>query len=256
MPLGSLRRRAALLCLLGGAGAAAALACNEPSDACADLAESDLIVVVYINDDGKRARTEIEVRRGDPDSLALALCKDSALYVDGQQAKRIRRPSGAHVYRVDAAPITGESAKYTLQLRDDGYRAEYLVNVTAPSFEITSPAKGVQLSRAATWDIAWTPARPGETIRVRVDDVVDGESCLGAPIELELPDEGAARINPGQLKVDAAGLPSVDVCDATLRLSRTAATALMPVGGGASGLHPDSRVLAATSRELEFSSVP
>lgn len=237
---------------------AALAGCNEPSDACVELSESGLLVTAYINDDGERARTEIEVRRGGEDDagLALGLCDGSALYVDGERATRVRRPSGAYVYRADAAAIEGETAEYVLMLRDDDFRAEYLVAVEAPAFEITAPKPGVELSRAADWDVAWTPSRPGAMIRARVDDVIDGLACLGAPIELELPDEGAAKISPGQLKVDAAGLPSVDACDATIRLSRVATTSLEPAGGGTSQLHADSRAVAATSRELKFTSVP
>ena len=245
------RRRAVL------AVVALTCGCREHSDACVALSEDALHLTTYVTDDGTRARAEIEVRRGeDAADLALGLCDDSALYVDGKQATRVRRPSGASVYKVDVAVLAGDVVTRTLSLRDDDFRGDYTLTIEAPAFEFTAPAPGVELSRAATWDVAWTPARPGALIRARVSDVVDGESCLGAPIDLELPDAGAAQISPGQLKVDAAGLPTVDKCHATLRLSRLATAALEPADGDSSRLHADSLVLAATLRELEFTSVP
>ncbi|HEY8376575.1 MAG TPA: hypothetical protein VIK91_08805, partial [Nannocystis sp.] len=159
------------------------------------------------------------------------------------------------VYRVDVARIAGDARKYTFTLRDDDFRADYTATVEAPDFTITAPEPGVALSRTATWDIAWEPPRPDAVIRVRVDDVVDGETCLGAPVDIEVGDVGAAQVAPGQVEVSAAGLPAVDKCSATLRLSRHAVAPLERVGG-ASHLHPDSSVFAATSREIPFLSVP
>jgi len=242
------RRRAVL------AVVALACGCREHSDACVALSEDDLHLLAYITDDGTRARAEIEVRRDDAD-LALGLCEGSALYVDGQQATRVRRPSGASVYKVDVPEVEGDTITRTLSLRDDDFRRDYTATLAAPAFEFTAPMPGVELSRAATWDLAWAPARPDAEIHARVSDVVDGKSCLGAPIELDLPDAGTAQISPGQLKVDAAGLPTVDRCEATIRLERLAEAALESSSGD-SRLHQDSRVLAATMRELAFTSVP
>lgn len=229
--------------------------CREHSDACVALSEGDLRLTAYLTDDGTRARTEIEVRRDD-DDLAHGLCDGSALYVDGARATRVRRPSGASVYKVDVAVLEGDEVTRTLTLRDDDFRADYTATIDAPAFEFTAPEPGVELSRAATWDLAWTPTRPGAVIHARVSDVVDGEACLGVPIELELPDAGAAQISPGQLEVDAAGLPTVDRCEATIRLERVASTPLERSDGGGSRLHQDSRLVASTMRELAFTSVP
>lgn len=234
-----------------------AAGCGEPSDACIALSEEDIVLTAYITDNGERARAEVELVRldGDERSIPLRLCDKNALYIDGARATRVRRPSGASVYRADIAAVADAAATHTFLLRDDRDEVEYTATVDAPAFAITAPKSGVELSRSATWDLAWSPARPGATIVARVDDVIDGETCLGAPVELELPDEGAAQISSGELKVDVEGLAAVDTCAATIRLARTTASALAPKRGAAR-LHPESRVEAATSRELPFTSVP
>lgn len=238
--------------------ALAATGCSGSSDACIELSEEDLVVSAYITDSGAKARAEVEVRRaGDEGSVPLRLCDKSALYVDGVRATRVRRPSGASVYRAEVPVRAGDTATtHTLRLIDGEDSHDYAATVDAPAFAITSPTAGIELSRTAMWDLAWTPARPDATIRARVDDVIDGETCLGAPIELELPDAGSAKIGSGQVEVAKTGLAAVDKCDAYIQLARVATAPLVPAGGAASRLHPDSFVEAATSRELPFLSVP
>lgn len=239
--------------------AALAVGCSAPSGACIELSEEDLLLAAYITDDGVKARAEVEVRRSDDEDggVPLRLCDKSALYVDGVRATRVRRPSGASVYRADLKVRAGDVAtRHTLRLVDGEHSHDYEATLDAPAFAITSPAAGVELSRTAMWDLAWEPARPDATIRARVDDVIDGETCLGAPIELELPDAGNAKIGSGQVEVAKTGLAAVDKCDAYIQLARLATAPLVPTGGAASRLHPDSFVEAATSRELPFLSVP
>lgn len=236
---------------------ALAAGCSEPSDACIALSEEDIVLSAYITDNGERARAEVELVRveGEERSIPLRLCEKNALFIDGARTTRVRRPSGASVYRADVAPIADKAATHTFLLRDDRDEVEYTASIDAPAFAITAPTSGVELSRTATWDLAWTPSRPGQTIVVRLDDVIDGLTCLGTPLELELPDEGAAQIVSGELKVSEEGLAAIEKCAATIRLARTTRTALA-VKRGAARLHPDSHVEAATSRELPFTSVP
>lgn len=237
---------------------ALASGCSAPSDACIELSEQELVLTAYITDNGAKARAEVELRRVDDDSgVPLRLCDKSVLYVDGEPATRVRRPSGASVYRADIAVLAADVATtHTFRLVDGDDSHEYTATIDAPAFAITAPTPGVELSRSAMWDLAWSPARPDATIRARVDDAIDGETCLGAPIELELPDAGAAKIGSGQVEVAQTGLAAVDKCDAYIQLARVAAAPLVPTGGAASRLHPDSFVEAATSRELPFLSVP
>lgn len=237
--------------------AALASGCSEPSDACIALSEEDIVLTAYITDTGDRARAEVELQRvdGDERSIPLRLCDKNTLTIDGVRATRVRRPSGASVYRADLAAIADAAATHSFLLRDDKDEVEYAATVDAPAFTITAPVSGVELSRSQNWDLAWTPARPEATIIVRIDDVIDGETCLGAPVELELPDDGAEPIDSLALKVSIESLEMVDRCAATLRLARTTEAPLEP-RRGAARLHPDSRVEAATSRELLFTSVP
>lgn len=238
--------------------ALAAACCNAPSDACIDLSEEDLLVTAYITDNGVKARAEVELRRASDDSgVPLRLCDRNELYVDGTRATRVRRPSGASVYRAEVAVLAvDEPTTHTLRLVDDGDAREYAATVDAPPFTITAPSPGVELSRGAMLDLAWEPARPAATIMARVDDAIDGETCLGAAIELELADAGSAKIGSGAVEVAEKGFAALDKCDAYIQLARVAIAPLAPLGGAASRLHPDSFVEAATSRELPFISVP
>jgi hypothetical protein len=223
----------------------------EDSGSCAALSEPDLLVTAYIDHNGERARTEIEVMRvGDDAGLSLALCKGASIAVDGAAATRVRKPSGSYVYKVDAADDATDAAdvEHELRLRDDDVDVTYLVKAEAPAFAITAPKAGEKLARGVAWDVAWEPARPGSTIIARIDDAIDGKACLAEPIVLELPDEGTAQVAPDQLK---AGLSRPENCDATLRLSRVAITPL-EAKSGASRIHADSRARIATWRELEF----
>lgn len=237
--------------------AALAPGCNERSDACIALSEDDVVMTAYILDNGARARAEVEFRRaGEEDGVPLRLCDKSSLHVDGASTTRVRRPSGASVYRAEVPRIAAEATTHSFSLRDGEDAYEYTATIDAPAFLIVAPKPGARLSRVAMWDLAWSPPRPGATIVARVDDTIDGETCLGAPVVLELPDAGSAKIGSGQLEVAEQGIAAVDQCDAYIQLSRTAVAALEPTGGATSRLHPDSRVEAATSRELAFVSVP
>lgn len=232
----------------------AAAACSESSDACISLSEEDILLTAYITDTGTRARAEVELRRA-PDDVALSLCGDDALYVDDIRAARVRRPSGSSVYKADITVIGADPTTRTFKLKHDDGTDEYRAEVEAPAFEISKPVPGATLSRKATWELEWAPGRPDATISARVDDVIDGETCLGAPILLDLPDAGAAVIGSGEVTVAKEGLPAVDQCDAYVRLARAVSAPLAPTAG-TSRLHPDSRVEASTSREILFTSVP
>ncbi|MDC0718675.1 hypothetical protein [Nannocystis bainbridge] len=249
-------RRASSCRLLALVACAWLPACEGTDASCAGLAEDGLLVTAYIDHNGKLARTEIEIRRLDDDAgLALALCKRSSIAVDGVTATRVRKPSGSYVYKTETVDRAkgGETVKHELRLRDDDDdEAIYSISVEAPAFEITAPTAGAKLPRAQAFEVAWTPARAGATILARIDDAIDGVTCLAAPIVLELPDEGAAQVAPGQLKT---GLTRPEPCSATLRLSRVATGALEPVSGD-SRLHADSRAQVATWRDLKFTSDP
>lgn len=246
------RRARPALALVAGAWG-----CNPAGDACISLAEPEVVLVAYLADDGARPRVEVEVRRASHSEgdIPLRLCDESAIVVDGVEAAGVRRPSGATVYRASTGKIGADPVEHTFRLLHEDGEDEYTAVVDAPAFAITAPKKGARLSRAAAWDLAWEPAREGATIAARVADVIDGESCLGAPIELELPDSGAAQIAAGEVVVAKEGYATVDECEAFVTLARRITTPLEPVGGD-SRLHPDSRLEATTSRERTFTSIP
>jgi len=229
-------------------------ACGEPSDSCISLAEDGVVLTAYVTDNGARVRAEIELRR-DPDEIALRLCDKSSISVDGARAVHVRRPSGSSVYKADIE-TTADPNSRTITLEHEDGTERYSAAIDAPGFDISAPSAGTELSRLAPLELAWAPARPDALINARVDDVIDGETCLGAPILLDLPDEGAAVLVPGELQVAKESVPAVAECDAYVRLTRAVSAALAPTSGGASRLHPDSRVEASTSREIPFTSVP
>jgi len=126
------------------------------------------------------------------------------------------------------------------------------------------PLGGIAVLADNTWaamrgraalTITWEPPHGADAkIAIKVADEIDGTACLGAPLELEEPDDGEVVVPKSQVELTPEMPPSDGVCAAFVTLSRAQTVPLTPTGGGS--LHPDSRVEATTSRTVSFSSVP
>jgi hypothetical protein len=235
--------------LVGGCGG---------SEACADLGD-DVLLTAQVTDNGERARVEVELRRPDLEagSIPVKLCERHGLRVDDVDMTEVKRPSGAVIYEAELSAVSGQQAlarRFELRAEDD--RTEFTAVIDAPGFAITSPVAGSELSRAVPLAITWDPPRGGDAkIAVKVADEIDGDACLGEPIELEEPDDGELVVGASQVELAPKMPPSDGACPAFVTLSRAHSAPLERVQGPG-GLHPDSHVEATTSRTLAFVSVP
>ena len=228
------------------------------SEACADL-DDEVLLTAQVTDNGERARVEVELRRPDLEagSIPVKLCEKHGLRVDEVDMTEVKRPSGAVIYEAELDAVSEQqplTRRFQLRTADD--TREFTATIDAPGFVISSPAADSEISRAAALTISWGPAREADAkIAVKVADEIDGDACLGEPLELEEPDDGEVVIAKSQVELTPEMPPSDGVCAAFVTLSRTQTVALaLATGGGA--LHPDSRVEATTSRTVTFMSVP
>jgi hypothetical protein len=228
------------------------------SQACADLGD-DVLLTAHVTDNGERARIEVELRRPDLEagSIPVKLCERHRLRVDDVDMTEVRRPSGAVIYEAELSDVSQQQAlTRRFELRADDDHTDFTAVIDAPGFAITTPLANTEISRAAALTITWDPPRGGDAkIAVKVADKIDGDACLGDPIELEEPDDGELVVGESQVQLTPKMPPSDGVCAAFVTLSRTH-SAPLTLAAGSGGLHPDSRVQATTSRTLAFTSVP
>ena len=228
------------------------------SGACADL-DGEVLLTAHVTDNGERARVEVELRRPDlaAGSIPVKLCEDHGVRVDDVVMTEVKRPSGAVIYEAELSAVSQQEAvTLRFQLRTGDATSEYTAVIDAPGFTITSPMADAEVSRAASLPITWDPPRGGDAkINVKVADEIDGDACLGEPLELEEPDNGAVEVAKAKVELSPDMPPSDGVCAAFVTLSRTHEAPLVSTSGAGS-VHPDSRVEATTSRTITFTSVP
>lgn len=226
------------------------------SEACVDFVD-EVLMVASRTDDGNDTRIEVELRRAaaGEDSIPVKLCASSTLAFDGTRLAGVKRPNGAVVYEatVDSSTDT-EPVVHTLRLSGDDGVSEFSAEVDTPGFAITAPASNAKVARAGALAVTWEPARAGGTIVVRLSDEIDGETCLAAPLELDMPDSGEAMIAAGEIALAPDTSPKA-TCASFVTLSRRAEVSLETTRGGVT-LHPDSRIEATNSRVRAFRSVP
>ena len=227
------------------------------SEACADLGDQ-ILLTAQVTDNGERTRVEVELRRDEhgAEAIPVKLCEDNALRVDDVVMTQVKRPTGAVVYEAELTTVSGDAAlARRFQLESEGGTSEFTAAIEAPGFTITAPTAGSEVSRAAALAITWSPARGGDaTMAVKLADEIDGDACLGEPVELEEPDDGEVVLGEAMVELSKEP-PSDGMCAAFLSLARTHSATLERTQGGYE-LHPDSRVLATTSRTVAFVSVP
>ena len=217
------------------------------SEACADLGD-EVLLTAQVTDNGEQTRVEVELRRGElgGKSIPVKLCEHDALWVDAVEMTQVKRPSGAVVY--EAMLATSGMAMRTFALHSDEEVSEFTAAIDAPEFEITAPKPASELSRAAPLALGWTPARGGDAkISVKLADEIDGDACLGPPLELEEPDDGEAVVAAAMVKLDKMMAPPDGACEAFVTLSRDHSCDLKTMMGSAA-LHPERSTSAPLVR--------
>ncbi len=238
-------------------GSLAAGGCGDAAG-CIDLGD-EVMLAAQVTDNGERVRVEVELRQGDrgSESIPLKLCDDQGLRVDAVAMTQVKRPSGAVIYEATLTAVSEQApVERRFELRDGGDVSEYTAVIDAPGFEITAPKADSEVSRGAPLTVEWSPARGSDaTMIVKLADEIDGDVCLGQPLELEEPDDGELVVAEAEVELTTKMAPADGVCEAFLTLSRVQEIGLERARGGAA-LHPDSLVRATTSRTVTFASVP
>ena len=227
------------------------------SGACADL-DGEVLLTALVTDNGERTRVEVELRRPDlaAGSIPVKLCEDHGVRVDDIDMTEVKRPSGAVIYEAELDAVSKQAAlthRFALHTREG--TTEFTAAIDAPGFAITSPLADAEVSRAASLTITWDPPGGDRQINIKVADEIDGDECLGEPLELEEPDDGEVVVGKSQVELTPKMPPSDGVCEAFVTLSRTDEAPLVAASGDGA-VHPDSRVQATTSRTITFTSVP
>lgn len=228
------------------------------SEACIDFAD-EVLLTAQVTDNGERARIEVELRRADlgDESIPVKLCADNSVRVDDVEMTQVKRPNGAVVYEADLAQVSEQAVvarRFVLASGDEV--SEFTATIDAPGFAITGPTIGAEVSRAEMLAITWAPPRGGDaTIAVKLADQIDGDVCLGEPLELDELDDGEVLVGMAELKLAKETAAANGACEAYVTLSRVFRAPLARSTGAAS-LHPDSVIQATTSRTVEFVSVP
>ena len=234
------------------AALALALACEVDSPATLCKTPLDEVVLAgRLDDSDTTVRVELAFRAAEG-GASRRFCVDDEVRINGRRAAAIRKPSGDTVFALNLARAVSE---YEIALIRDGERHAWIARVDDLPLEILTPDPGAALSRAQPFPVTWQGVAPeGRTLTVMVRDRIDGEACLAAPYTAEVPDLGAAEIPAGVLTSTSALFDHKVSCDAFLELFRRQESDLAVAAGDP--LHPESRLIAATERQVDLILVP
>ncbi len=230
----------------------------EGSAACVDFTD-EVLLTAQVTDNGSHTRVEVELRRAElgAGSIPVKLCEDNRLRIDDVEAMEIKRPSGAVIHEAMLATVNEQEVvtrRFTMSSGDDV--SEFTAAIDAPAFAIMAPAAGDEVSRSGMLTINWSPARAVDAkIVVKLADEIDGDACLGQPIELEEADDGEVLVGAAQVGLAKESVAENGSCAVYVSLARVYSGPLVH-GSGAANLHPESQVRATTSRTIDFTSVP
>lgn len=225
---------------------------NDPGTLCGiDIA--DTLADVLVLDSGSTVRFEVALFAISEDAqidapIPRELCSSDSLTVNGTSAFLRAGPNGQPSYVIN---LERASPQYTLVYDHGGSSTTFVIDVNVPAFEVTSPNAGDEVPRSQDLTVSWSPAASEreEPVVVVLDDEIDGIECLQAIDPLLVPDVGEATIPADLVKVFDGVEPEFS-CAAQLSVARLESTELV-ARGGATGLHPDSGVLALTLRTIE-----
>lgn len=202
---------------------ALALACDaeDPGSTCAvPTDEIQLLATAIQNGATLRAEVELSTNRGDGKEI-LSLCDDDELVIAGAKAESVVRPDRV-VYSYTRDETGTPSLRFELERKGETSVA-FTVDVPA-AFEITAPHPAAEVSRSTDLLLEWTPANPGELMRIELGEKIGDGVCLQtldddhdykglAGVEIE--DDGSWNIPADTIDGGAR-----DRCEATYRLSR------------------------------------
>lgn len=238
---------------LASALALVLLACevDEPATLCrTPLAQ--VALDGRVDDTDTNVRVVLAFRDVERSAVARAFCVDDEIRVNNRKTTAIRRPSGDTVFALD---LSRAAAEYTIQLVRAGDTHTWKATFEVIPLEVVEPTQGVSIPRTNAIAVAWVDATAADrSISILVRDEIDGDECFADPYEAKVPDVGAAEIPAGVLTSTSELFDHTITCDAFLELLREQESALEVAAGDA--LHPESVVVAATTRKVDFVSSP
>ena len=245
----SLPTRATAKLLLGGL-LLGGLSCDSPSSLCSAV-NGDVILLARVDDTDTNTRIELAFTEAEGSGISRSFCVNDTVTVNGDVATQVRRPSGNTVFALN---LEAPAATYSIVVTHDDEPTELLVSPEAPSLSLSQPEAGSVLSRSEPMTVAWEPAlgEAGE-VTVIAGDTIGGTACLAGLFTRDTPDTGTFEVPAGSLAA-GPGFPDSISCEAFVEVIRLDEVPFELRSGSA--FHPDSRMIAASERSLEFESVP
>jgi len=248
MELGRTNRASAALLL--GALMIAGLSCDSASTLCSSV-NGDVLLLARVDDTDTNTRIELAFTDAEGSGISRGFCLNDTVTVNGAEATKVRRPSGNTVFALN---LEAPAETYSIIVTHDDVPTELLAAPEAPTLSLSQPAKGVELSRAAPFTVAWEPAlgEAGE-VTVIAGDTIGASACLAELFIRDIADTGTFDVPAGSLAA-GAGLSDSISCEAFVEIIRLDEVPFELRSGTA--FHPDSRMIAASERSIEFESVP
>lgn len=212
----------------------------------------ELSIVAVVVDRGDVVRAEIDFEAGDRkvDTTPLAVCEDETLRINDRSPTRTDKPERI-VYSASLDAAETRTVSFTLSRPDDD---TVNVSIDLPgAFDVTAPAAGQMLSRAADTVFTWDPPIPGGQMRIELGEEIGGGICIYTDEGdhhykdiggVDVPDDGQWTIPGGIVRSDEGG-----PCTASYTLKR--------IGPGEypSSLSEGGFVEARVERTITFTSV-
>ncbi len=235
--------------LLAGA-LLAGTSCDSASTLCSSV-NGDVILLARVDDNDTNIRLELAFSAAEGSGISRSFCSDDTVTVNGEDAAIVRRPSGNTVFALNLEETAEE---YRIVVTHDGTPTELLAAPEAPTLSLTKPSTGSEQSRGGPLAVAWEPALgEGAEVTVIAGDTVGGAACLADLFVRDTPDTGSFDV-PAEALVVGAGFPDSISCEAFVEVIRLDEVPFELRSGAA--FHPDSRMIAASERSIEFESVP
>lgn len=231
---------------------AALAACDPaPTDSCG-VPTNEISLVAIAVENGPTLRTEVELSTEDAAGVhGLELCDADVLEIDGHATEEIDRPDKV-LYSYTSDMVASRTVALELR-REEGESVSFTIDIP-PSFEVSAPVAGAEVSRSSDFVLEWAPPNPGNMMRIGLAEEIGMGVCIETSVAehdykglsgVDIEDDGNWNIPATVLDAGAR-----EKCDASYRFTRIA-SAEYP-GALAAGGYLEGRV----ERLVAFVSVP
>lgn len=200
---------------------AAACGPADQEDSCG-IPTDEIAVVATAVQNGVTLRAEAEFSTATTSGDGtLSLCDADQLVIAGAEAERVDRPDRV-TYSHTSEMIDAGSVTFELQ-REDETSVSFTIEVP-PTFEVTSPMPGAEISRSSEFILSWSPPNDGDVMRIELAEEIGNGVCLETHVA-EHDYKGLAGVDiedDGDWNIPAAVIDSGarDMCEASYRFTR------------------------------------